>query len=80
MRRRRSDGRLYFKCAYQRRVLAGSRQRLCIDIGERPSIGNSSKNVIMVGLRGVGETVLLDKMRLDAEASGQLYLLRTLKD
>lgn len=33
-------------------------------------IGNSAKSVIMVGLRGVGKTVLLDKMRLDAEASG----------
>src|ERR1700728_179730 len=32
--------------------------------------GNSSKSVMMVGLRGVGKTVLLDKMRLDAESSG----------
>ena len=37
---------------------------------ERLRIGNSAKSVIMVGLRGVGKTVLLDKMRLDAEASG----------
>lgn len=37
---------------------------------ERLKIGNSAKSVIMVGLRGVGKTVLLDKMRLDAEASG----------
>lgn len=36
----------------------------------RLRIGNSAKSVIMVGLRGVGKTVLLDKMRLDAEKSG----------
>ncbi len=41
--------------------------RICI---ERLRIGNSAKSVIMVGLRGVGKTVLLDQMRVDAEASG----------
>ncbi len=41
--------------------------RICI---ERLRIGNSAKSVIMVGLRGVGKTVLLDRMRFDAEASG----------
>lgn len=32
--------------------------------------GNPSKSVILVGLRGVGKTVLLRKMQRDAEASG----------
>ena len=37
---------------------------------ERIKIGRSSKNIVMMGLRGVGKTVLLDRMRDDAEASG----------
>jgi len=37
---------------------------------ERLRIGNPTKSVLMVGLRGVGKTVLLDQMRNDAEASG----------
>ena len=37
---------------------------------ERLRIGNPSKSVLMVGLRGVGKTVLLDQMRNDAEAAG----------
>jgi hypothetical protein len=37
--------------------------------------GNPAKSVLMVGLRGVGKTVLLDRMRLDAEGSGA-YTLR----
>jgi hypothetical protein len=37
---------------------------------ERLRIGNTAKSVLMVGLRGVGKTVLLDKMRSDAEANG----------
>ncbi len=41
--------------------------RICI---ERLRIGNSAKSVIMVGLRGVGKTVLLDRMRSDAEKTG----------
>jgi AAA ATPase domain len=41
--------------------------RSCI---ERLRIGNSAKSVIMAGLRGVGKTVLLDRMRFDAEATG----------
>ena len=54
------------------RELAGrddlrNKVRVCL---ERLRIGNSAKSVIMVGLRGVGKTVLLDKMRLDAESSG----------
>jgi len=41
--------------------------RVCV---ERLRIGNTAKSVLMVGLRGVGKTVLLDQMRSDAEASG----------
>jgi hypothetical protein len=37
---------------------------------ERVRIGNQAKSVLMVGLRGVGKTVLLDRMRQDAEAAG----------
>jgi hypothetical protein len=36
----------------------------------RIQIGNPAKSVLMVGLRGVGKTVLLDKIRQDAEARG----------
>ena len=56
----------------QPRELAGrdelrNKVRICL---ERLRIGNSAKSVIMVGLRGVGKTVLLDKMRQDAEMNG----------
>ena len=37
---------------------------------ERLRRGKSAKSVMMVGLRGVGKTVLLDRMRDDAEISG----------
>lgn len=37
---------------------------------ERARSGRPSKSVIMVGLRGVGKTVLLERMRDNAEASG----------
>ena len=37
--------------------------------------GNTAKSVLMVGLRGVGKTVLLDRMRSDAEETG-VYTLR----
>lgn len=37
---------------------------------ERLRIGNPSKSLLLVGLRGVGKTVLLDQMRKDAEARG----------
>ncbi len=37
---------------------------------ERLKRRNPSKSVLMVGLRGVGKTVLLDQMRTDAEGSG----------
>src|SRR3984885_5757440 len=37
---------------------------------ERIRLGRPNKSILMVGLRGVGKTVLLDRMRDDAEASG----------
>ena len=37
---------------------------------ERVRRGLSTKSLLMVGLRGVGKTVLLDRMRDDAEAAG----------
>jgi len=36
----------------------------------RIRLGRAAKSVLMVGLRGVGKTVLLDNMRTDAEADG----------
>ena len=41
------------------------RERVRIGIA-RLRTGRPSKSVLMVGLRGVGKTVLLDQMRLDA--------------
>jgi hypothetical protein len=46
--------------------------RICV---ERLRRGNPTKSVLMVGLRGVGKTVLLDRMRSDAEVSG-IHTLR----
>lgn len=37
---------------------------------ERLRLGSPAKSIVMVGLRGVGKTVLLDRMRDDAEGSG----------
>ena len=37
---------------------------------ERTRRGRPAKSVLMIGLRGVGKTVLLDQMRADAERSG----------
>ncbi len=37
---------------------------------ERSRAGRPARSVLMVGLRGVGKTVLLDRMRDDAEGSG----------
>lgn len=37
---------------------------------ERIRIGKPTKSVLLVGLRGVGKTVLLDRMRTDAEGRG----------
>jgi hypothetical protein len=47
------------------------RETVCIAI-ERTRAGKSARSVLMVGLRGVGKTVLLDRMRVDAEAAGIL--------
>ncbi|AXA80679.1 AAA family ATPase (plasmid) [Achromobacter xylosoxidans] len=41
--------------------------RICL---ERLRLGKQAKSVLLVGLRGVGKTVLLDQMRHDAEAGG----------
>ena len=41
---------------------------------ERIRAGRSSRSLIMIGLRGVGKTVLLDRMREDAETNGILAL------
>jgi hypothetical protein len=45
------------------------REQVRIAIG-RLRAGRSAKSVLMVGLRGVGKTVLLDQLRVDAEADG----------
>ncbi|HMW22186.1 MAG TPA: ATP-binding protein, partial [Burkholderiaceae bacterium] len=37
---------------------------------ERARIGRPAKSAMLVGLRGVGKTVLLDRIRTDAEAAG----------
>src|SRR5688572_28837142 len=37
---------------------------------ERIRLGRPTKSILMVGLRGVGKTVLLDRMRDDAEEAG----------
>jgi hypothetical protein len=49
------------------------RERIRVAI-ERARRGLPSRSIVMVGLRGVGKTVLLDRMRDDAEASGILPL------
>src|ERR1700744_1794500 len=36
----------------------------------RLRLGRPAKSIMLVGLRGVGKTVLLDQMRKDAEAAG----------
>lgn len=41
---------------------------------ERIQAGRPAKSILMVGLRGVGKTVLLDRLRDDAEASGKLTI------
>lgn len=47
----------------------GVREMVRIAIA-RVRAGRSAKSAMLVGLRGVGKTVLLDRMRLDAEAEG----------
>lgn len=37
---------------------------------ERARIGRPAKSAMLVGLRGVGKTVLLNRVRADAEAAG----------
>src|SRR6185437_3471014 len=37
---------------------------------ERVRLGRPAKSILMVGLRGVGKTVLLDRMRDEAERGG----------
>src|SRR6186997_1642383 len=37
---------------------------------ERLRLGLPTKSILMIGLRGVGKTVLLDRMRDDAEGEG----------
>lgn len=37
---------------------------------ERARIGRPAKSAMLVGLRGVGKTVLLDRIRMDAEVAG----------
>ena len=45
------------------------RERVRVALG-RTGQGRPAKSVLLVGLRGVGKTVLLDRMRMDAEAAG----------
>jgi hypothetical protein len=42
---------------------------------ERAKLGRPAKSAMLVGLRGVGKTVLLDRVRSDAEAAG-IHTLR----
>ncbi|MDO5626428.1 MAG: AAA family ATPase [Pseudomonadota bacterium] len=42
---------------------------------QRARLGRPAKSAILLGLRGVGKTVLLDRMRADAEAAG-IHTLR----
>ena len=49
------------------------REKVRIALG-RVDQGRPAKSVLMLGLRGVGKTVLLDRMRLDAEAAGMRTL------
>lgn len=50
------------------------RETVRIALG-RTRLGRPTKSILMVGLRGVGKTVLLDRMREDAEAEG-IHTLR----
>jgi hypothetical protein len=47
----------------------GLREDVAVAI-DRLRLGRAAKGVLLVGLRGVGKTVLLEQMRLDAEAKG----------
>ena len=48
---------------------AAIRQEIAVRL-QRLQLGRPAKSMMLVGLRGVGKTVLLDQMRRDAEASG----------
>jgi hypothetical protein len=48
----------------------GERRELVRIAVERIRLGRPNKSILMVGLPGVGKTVLLDRMRDDAEGSG----------
>ncbi len=52
----------------------GLREQVRVAIA-RIQRGNPAKSILLVGLRGVGKTVLLEKMRLDAEKTG-MHTLR----
>ncbi|MFC0138732.1 ATP-binding protein [Erwinia mallotivora] len=54
------------------------RQRINIAIA-RIKAGRAAKSILMIGLRGVGKTVLLEQMRKDAEAQGAQTLPCVLK-
>ena len=49
------------------------RQEIAISVA-RLRAGRFAKNTLLVGLRGVGKTVLLERMRLDADEQGILTL------
>ena len=49
------------------------RETVRIALG-RARLGNPAKSILMAGLRGVGKTVLLDRLRDDAEATGSQTL------
>ena len=49
----------------------GLRREITLSIG-RIRVGRAAKSTLLVGLRGVGKTVLLEQMRLDAESQGIL--------
>ena len=52
----------------------GLREQLRVALA-RIVVGKPAKSVLMVGLRGVGKTVLLDQVRRDAERTG-IYAIR----
>lgn len=53
------------------RKLVQDKMTLCI---ERLRLGRPAKSLMLVGLRGVGKTVLLNQMMKDAEASGVITI------
>lgn len=53
----------------------GIREQVATAIA-RLKIGKSAKSVLLVGLRGVGKTVLLEQMRKDATSVGGVHAIR----